>query len=77
MTSTHHTPLGCGGRFEPHACEKILPGLQYFSGPLNASEHTITVTNYVVPALNYSYFGEPLLPNRVFWTITDLVFVGS
>lgn len=61
VTTTHHTPLGCGGPFEPHACEKILPGLQYFAGPLNDSQHTITVTNYVVPSLNYSYFGTFLL----------------
>ncbi|KAK9893956.1 hypothetical protein P389DRAFT_111002 [Cystobasidium minutum MCA 4210] len=54
LTTTHHTPLGCGGPFEPHACEKIVPGLQYFAGPLDESHHSITVTNYVVPGLNYS-----------------------
>lgn len=58
VTTLHHTPLGCGGPWEPHACEKILPGLQYFAAPLGEGEHTITVTNYVVPSLNYSYFGK-------------------
>lgn len=55
-TISHKTPLGCGGPFEAHACEKLLPGLQFFAAPLDASEHTITVTNWVVPSLNYSYF---------------------
>lgn len=68
VTTSHKTPLGCGGPFEPHACEKLLPGLQFFAAPLNSSEHTIIVTNWVVPSLNYSYFGKRVSPN-----IFDLV----
>lgn len=57
-TTSHHSPLGCGGNFVPHACEKIQPGLQYFAAYLDNSLHNITVTNWVVPSLNYSYFGK-------------------
>ncbi|KAJ7480584.1 hypothetical protein FB451DRAFT_1085772 [Mycena latifolia] len=44
---------GCGGAFA-QTCEQMKPTLAFFASNLNASEHTLTITN--IAGVNGSYF---------------------
>ena len=45
---------GCGGAFGM-TCEQQQPCIKYFASNLDASEHSLTITN--IPGVNNSFFG--------------------